>query len=280
LVVATSDHHVNSTVGLCPPEGVQLDDTGFYKPGAHQLWSWQKWEAFHQTVDAIRTEHKAELVYVVVGDAVDGNHHQTTQIISGNMEVQGYLASRVFSVPQALKPRRFYFVRGTDTHTGPSGSSEEALAKSLQAVRDDATQNWSTWHLRLELNGRLFDFQHHGRIGTRPHTRRSLLTYLANQIWQEHLIAGERVPDFAIRADRHLPGDSGEDAMAPVRVIALPPWQFKTAFGHRVAPENMLWLGGLAILVQPDGESRVYFKSTGRHPTIYHPALPAIQRLP
>lgn len=272
LVIATADMHVNSTLGLCPPQGVQLDDGGYYKPGTHQLWSWEKWEEFHRDMGGIAQREDAEIIYVVVGDAVDGNHHQTTQIISGNMEVQGYLAEQVFDVPLSLKPSRLYFVRGTETHTGPSGSSEEALAKHLKAVRDVDTQNWSVWHKRFDVHGKLFEFQHHMRIGTRPQTRRSILTYLAFQIWTESLAAGERVPDFVIGGDKHIHGQSGCDDLCPVNAIVVPPWQFKTGFGHKVAAFNQLYMGGVGVMVWPDGETRTHFKS-------YHPPLPAIERI-
>ena len=42
-VVVTSDHHIGSTVGLCPPE-VYLDDGGEYKQTKLQAEAWKFWD--------------------------------------------------------------------------------------------------------------------------------------------------------------------------------------------------------------------------------------------
>jgi hypothetical protein len=33
--------HINSTTGLCPPDGIELDDGGRYLPSKPQRWLWQ-----------------------------------------------------------------------------------------------------------------------------------------------------------------------------------------------------------------------------------------------
>jgi hypothetical protein len=43
LVVFLGDTHCGSTVGLCPEEGLELDDGGWYQPNKSQIWLWNNW---------------------------------------------------------------------------------------------------------------------------------------------------------------------------------------------------------------------------------------------
>lgn len=271
VVAITSDQHANSTLGLCPDEGVQLDDAGFYLPSKSQLWTWDCWNRYWQTVDRIRTELQAdELICVYNGDAVDGDHHNTSQIISRNMEVQGYIASRVFSVPKALNPSRMYMIRGTEVHVGPSGSSEEALAKSLGCVRDPETQNWSYWHLQLDIYGRLFDFQHHASVGGLPWTRPGAVARLAFRHWVERTQRLLRPADVLVRSHLHVHGDSY--GAHRTRAIITPAWQLKTSHAHKVAPESIADIGGIIAIVYPTGRVEI-------EDVLFEPAQPEPHRI-
>lgn len=267
IIAITSDHHTGSTVGVCPPEGVRLDDAGRYLPSKPQQWLWQCWEDYWGWVAKLQREHKAELTVVYNGDMTDGDHHNTHQIISRNPDAQSYVADRVFGVPQALRPKRLFVVRGTEAHVGSGGSTEEALAKFLGAERDVETETWSRWRLRLQVHGKLLDFQHHGKIGQTPWTKGNVVNANAARIFYEHTIRGERHPDVAIRSHMHQYHDT-HDAY-PVRVIQTPSWQLKTGFVHRVMPESIADVGGVVILVAPDGALEV-------HKRLFTPSLPEI----
>jgi len=271
LIAVVSDLHANSTIGLCPPEGVQLDDAGFYHPSKSQSWLWDCWEDYWQQIKARQKAAKADLIIVCNGDAVDGDHHQTSQIISRNMEVQGYVASRVFDVPLALSPSHLFIVRGTEVHVGPSGSSEEALAKSLKAERSTETQNWSHWELPLLIHGCRLNFQHHASVGGLPWTKPGAIARLAFRIWVDYLQRGEDAPHLAIRSHLHNYMDSY--GSHPTRAIITPAWQLKTAHAHKVVPESIADIGGLAIMVDVKGGYQV-------DPILYRPARPQTWRKP
>lgn len=232
---------------------MRLDDGGRYLPSKAQLWLWEKWCDFWDTVDRIRREAKADLYCLYNGDAVDGpHHHQTTQSISGNEEVQAYLASRVFGVPRALKPARQFVVRGTEVHVGPSASSEENLARWMQAEKDPITETWSSWQWRLDIHGVRIDAAHHTNMGRVPWTQANAANQLAARILMEHARYGLPHPHLAFRAHVHNPADSFK--AQPVRAIILPPWQLKTGFGHRVATDKIITpIGGAWAVIQPDG---------------------------
>ena len=262
VIAVTSDHHAGSTLGLCPPEGVRVDDDSEYHPSKAQQWTWHCWENYWKHVTARRKG--CDLYCVYNGDAVEGDHHHTSQIISRNPEPQTYITERVFGVPQ--EPDKVFVVRGTEAHVGPGASSEELLAKRLKAQRSE-TKTWSHWRLRMEVHGVRLDFQHHGRTGTRPWTRASALGTLATEIFYEHAAAGILAPHLALRSHRHLYGDSYD--ACPTRVIQTPAWQLKTAHAHKVAPESIADIGGIIVTVNPDGTYEVEKK-------LYRPQLPTI----
>jgi hypothetical protein len=251
VLAVVSDIHCGSTVAVCPPEGVKLDDGGAYKASRVQRWLWQCWEDYWKVVAETTKRERAELYVLFNGDLVEGDHHGTAQIISKNPEAQLYVAQRTLGIPQALKPKRRFVVRGTEAHVGGSGSNEEALARWLGAERDPETHLWSWWRLRLELHGVLIDCLHHGRAGQRPWTEQSVVAYLANQIFMEHARRKIRPPDLAVRSHFHRFADSYK--AAPTRVIQTPAWQLKTAYAHKVVPESIADVGGVIITIHPDG---------------------------
>lgn len=265
VLSVTSDHHCGSTVGLCPPEKIGLDDGGFYEPSPAQKFIWSCWEDYWLKVRAARKEHRAELYVVLNGDLFDGDHHGTPQIVSPNLEGQNYIAHRAFggdkrrgSPLEDAKPDHLFIVRGTEAHVGPQGATEEAFARSLHAIPDESTSSrpiWSWWRLQLELNGTLVDFQHHGRMGSRPWTEQNVVSNLAAQIFYEHARKKLRHPDIAFRSHHHQWADTHRHH--PTRVIQTPAWQLKTAYAHKVAPESLADIGGIIVILHPDGTYRV-----------------------
>jgi hypothetical protein len=251
LVAVISDTHCGSTLAPCPPEGPKLDDGGVYQPSKVQSWLWGRWRDYWDEVRRLRRQLGAGLIHVYNGDIYDGHHHGTTQVISGNPEVQSYIASELFRIPAELRPQRTFVIRGTEAHAGPSGSNEEAFAKGIAAEREPVAGTWSWWHLRLAVHGVRLDFQHHGRMGQRPWTEANVVNLLAAQIFVEHARRALPHPHLAIRSHYHRAGDSWE--AHPVRVIQTPAWQVKTAYAHRVAAESIADVGGIIVIVLPDG---------------------------
>lgn len=269
VLAVVSDTHCGSMLGLCPPS-VRLDDGGNYTPSKAQRWLWEQWTGkYWPDVARTRKEQGGSLYVVCNGDATEGDHHKSTQILSGNLEAQSYALNETFKVPQALSPDRWFVVRGTEAHVGPSGSSEEALGRHLKAEQDPETHTWSRWHLRMEVHGIRLDFQHHGRVGTRPWTRASGIGALAFQIYVEHMENEEPYPHLAIRSHRHVYADSFDTYKT--RAIGTPAWQLKTAHAHKVAAESIASIGGLIITIYPDARYDVQVK-------LYRVALPSIWR--
>jgi hypothetical protein len=265
VIAITSDQHCGSSVALCPPK-IELDDGGQYESSKAQDWLWQNWLAFWTQVKRVRDKEKATLYQVFNGDLVDGDHHGTTQILSGNSAVQAHVVSQCMKIPLALGPDKMWFIRGTETHVGKSASAEEKIADGLRrdkrpVVKDSDTGTSSHWHAKLEIQGVRLDLAHHGRIGQRPWTRINVTANLAAEIFYEHAAREEPYPHVAIRSHFHRYVDTL--SAHPVRVIQTPAWQLHTAFTHKVVTESMADIGGVILIIR-DGKVTV-------EPVIYKP---------
>jgi hypothetical protein len=265
-LATTADHHLGSTVALCPPR-VRLDDGGVYEASDVQKWLYECWLDYWDQVDEARRRHKAKFAAYLGGDAFEGDHHRTMQIISRNPEAASYISDEVFGQIKQRKPIRTWVIRGTAAHVGGQGYSEEALARSLRASRDPDTGTWSSYERRFSIHGVEFQGKHHGRMGRLPWTRLGILSRVAVEVMHEFVKAGEQYPHVAIRSHNHKYGDTYDNQ--PVRLLATPCFQAKTEFGHKVS-ESLSDIGGFIVTVFPDGEYDV------RH-VEYQPALPTLE---
>lgn len=255
LLAVVSDVHAGGTTALAP-DVIRLDDGGEYHAAKAQRWLMQCWRDYWKQIAAKRDKLGAELYVVCNGDAVEGDHHKTTQIASANPNAQAAIWNEVWSVPLALKPDRIVIVRGTAAHVGNSASAEERIADGLRRdkrpiITEPDTGAASWWHWRPELQGVRLDFTHHGRMGRLPRTRGSQLVLYAWDICDEHVQSGHPVPHLAFRAHNHKRGDTGN--AAPVRVVATGAWQLGTEHVKKVAADSLADIGGAVVLIE-DGE--------------------------
>ena len=250
LVVIVSDLHINSAVALLDGP-VPLDDGGTYHPSKAQRWIWRCWQDFWQQVEKI---DKSELYVVINGDAVEGEHHGTTQIITRNLDTQLGVVTRILE-PVAQLADYLFIVRGTEAHTGPSAYWEEHLAKDLTCVvQDEVTASW--WHLPLEVEGVTFDIAHHPQTAGRlPHTKDSAASRQAAIVWQEYHEIDEKPPDVVIRSHVHYfaRGYSRETL-----AVQCPPWKLCDAFGRRLGTGRRIEPVGGVVFQCQDGHYTWY----------------------
>lgn len=243
VIAAVGDLHVNSTVGLSPPK-IRLDDGGWYSQSEFQKKLWECWIDFwcqfeHDGIGA----HK---VVVLNGDLVDGDHHNTSQIVTRNQEIQHQMALLTLEKPRELADEIFV-VRGTDVHVGEAARSEEAIGRDLDAVRSLDLRH-SHWRLRANFGGVGFDFAHHGSMGRLPWTSANLLLRTAVEVELEYYRSGERPPAYAVRSHNHQWGDTSMNS--PVRVLALGCWQGLTSFVNRIKPGATPHIGGIIFRIE------------------------------
>lgn len=269
VVAIASDIHAGSTLAACPADGVRLDDGGMFMPSKPQVWLYECMQDYWATVAEERKRQKAGLVVVYNGDLFDGpGHHGTPQCVTTHPEPQQYLAKAIFGLGSGLKPDKTYVVRGTESHVGPSGATEEAFAAMIGAQKNHEAHRYSWWHLRLDVNGVRFDFQHHPSTkGTVPWTAQAGVAREAFRVWTEHKEKDLDHPHLAIRSHTHVHRDSFDAHRT--RAIITPAWQLKTAFAHKVASASIADLGAIYITCFPDGTYEVRKK-------LYRPALPPL----
>jgi len=255
VLAHVSDVHAGSTIALCQTK-VALDDGGSYEASKAQRWLWQNWVAYWDEVKRACIKRKAPLYIVFNGDLVEGNHHGTTQILSGNPNAQAAVVNAAMAIPLALNPDKLFFVRGTEAHVGASASAEERIADGLrrdkrpvQGDPDTGTASW--WHLRLQVYNTLIDVAHHGRTGQREHTRASAAALQAHDILLSHVKKGHRPPDLCLRAHNHKFNDSFDACQ--VRVASSGAWQLATAHVHKIATDSLADIGGHIVTVDEDG---------------------------
>lgn len=250
ILAVTSDHHSGSTVALAPPEPVPMDDGQEIHPSKAQRWMWGHWTGFWDEVARRRDAANAALIVQHNGDMVDGpGHHGTLQSMHNHPGVEAWIAKRVLDVPQSLGPDETFMVRGTESHVGQSGKVEESLAKDIGVVKDPDRDTFTWWHLRMELQGLLLSFTHHGRTGFRPWTKPNAHNLLAADIFMQYAMRGERHPDLAIRSHFHQYGESARFAF-PVQVVQTPAWQLHTSFATKVVPESLSDIGGVIVTIR------------------------------
>lgn len=265
VLACVSDVHAGGTTALCPDK-IVLDDGGEYHASKAQRWLFQCWRDYWERVARVRDDLKAELYTVFNGDAVDGDHHKTTQIMSGNPNAQAAAWNAALSIPLALAPHRIAIIRGTEAHVGQSASAEERIADGLRRdkrpiVTEPDTGAASWWHWRPELQGVRLDITHHGRIGQMEHTRASQIVLYAHQIHMAYTKNDERPPDLALRGHNHKVADSF-DACKP-RVVATGAWQLGTSYVHKVQPDSLADVQGVIVVIR-DGAytvEKVHFKA-------------------
>lgn len=232
-IIVISDLHCGCRLGLCPPEGVPLDDGGTYQPSRLQQKVWTWWREFWD--DWVPRVTKGERFAVVTnGDVLDGVHHGSTTQISHNLTDQARIAETVL-LPIAERAHGLWMVRGTEAHVGPSATEEERLAQTLEAVPNEDGQR-ARWDLWLDLAGRRIHFLHHiGSTGSNAYEATAVGRELVEE-YNEAARWGRKRPDCIVRSHRHrhievrVPTDQGFAA-----AFVTPGWQLKTPFAWKIA---------------------------------------------
>lgn len=264
-LVVISDLHAGCRLGLCPPEGVPLDDGGIYKPSPLQLVMWQWWEEFWDVFVPAATKREPFDV-VVNGDGLDGVPHNAVTGISNNMEDQ-CAALRLALAPTLQRQkhlRRLYWVRGTEAHVGKSASFEERMARELGAKPNREGQ-FARWELWKSCGDHLVHFLHHvGTTSSSAHESSAVNAELVAE-YVEAARWGERPPNVIVRSHRHrnievrIPGKAGI-----ATAVVTPAWQLKTPFAFKIAGARLAppQIGGIVIR---SGDRNIFTDPFVRH---------------
>lgn len=237
LIIVISDLHCGSTVGLLPP-GFQTLEGQRVAQNPIQLWLWKCWLDANRWIADLAAGRP--FVLVVNGDAIEGNHHKTTQIISPDIGDHVEAAIHVLR-PLVAKAAKTFFVKGTECHVG---NAEIVLGKALKTEVDRETGQPAWDRLVIDVNGVRCVFRHH--IGTSM--RRGLAgTQLSMQLAEEQVEAanaGEEIPRVLCCAHRHKFGYYQDNRGLS---LVTPPWQGLTRFAHKVVSQARTNPGVVAL---------------------------------
>ena len=233
-LIVISDTHCGCQLGLHPNEPTELDDGGIYEPSELQIKVWNMWREFWDEW-VPKVTHGEPFSVVLNGDAMDGRHHRSTHQISQNLTTQKKIAKRVLSPVVEACEGRFYLVRGSEVHSGPSSEEEEALGESLNAI-PDKTGRHARWELWARVGRGLCHVMHHiGTTGSSHYESSAPLKELT-EAYGEAGRWHREPPDVVARAHRHrhievrVPTNDGYGI-----VFCTASWQLKTPFSYRTA---------------------------------------------
>lgn len=209
----------------------------------------------------------AELIVVHAGDANEGVHHGTVQLVTQRVDEQERMfvtAQREWLAAAKFNPRRDrqLFLHGTaPAHAGIGNSSTERIARALLGT-DDLDGTVILPRLYKTVNGVLFDIAHKGyRLGGREWTRTNAMRAYLQSRWITALKAGQPLPRYFVRAHNHTFGYAAledDDGATLSEGFLMPAWKLKDEYVYSLAPEAVSSIGVLAFTLEPDGSSRAH----------------------
>ena len=258
-VVAISDLHIGSTVGLCPPR-VTVVDRGTYLPNPFQRAVYRYWCNFWGKYVPQTVQGAEKVILVINGDVIDNIHHQTVNLLSNSIQVQEAAAIKIIEKICDLCPVKIdeiYFVAGTEAHSGLAAESERRIADKVGGL-PDASGELLPFQRWMDVNGTTFHFAH--SISTT-----SSAAYESSAPMRELVASmveatqwGRPMPDVLVRSHRHrfievpIPTVKGR-----IRVVVTPGWQLRTPFVERIDRMRMPHIGGVVFLVEKDKQCQV-----------------------
>lgn len=263
-IVVVSDTHINSTLGLWPPNFLAEQATP--KPqNKFQGWLWDCWLDFCEYTHTL-----GEHAVVINGDLIQGiKPNRDIQLMTVNRAEQLRAARTVFS-PLLKRVTHKYVVKGTEWHEGPAGEEVEELAETLNASAEPNTGEATYWYLRLRMDGKLFAFAHHTSVTTVYHSTPPTREW--REAYEMKVNDSTEVPDCIVRSHVHRFGVV-PDATGERLYFTTPGWQLKNAHAFKAQPLKLPNIGGLVVWVE-DGQ----IKYTKR---VYHiPLAEPISLLP
>jgi len=196
---------------------------------------------------------------VVDGDAIDGDHHSSLEIVTRQKNEQINIHINLMSYFLGIvnfdrRTDSLHYVAGTEIH---SSDAEHIIGEKLKAKQ--TPEGHYAWdELRLEINGKRVWFVHHGpSAGKGANQGNSLRNWLRDNFF-EALGEGEEPPHFVITGHTHKPYWTTyigryKGTYHCCHGMICPSWQQKTRFGHKVAPLQQNKIGMQYFVITDDG---------------------------
>lgn len=278
-IAGLADLHGGSTVGLMYPRSYQFRGRNARQSDEQKAL----WRRFVQLTEHVRVQRQGRRLFIKLnGDLIDGDHHGTLQLHTRvqSEQMQITLDCLYYFLDEVGYSEsdgdRIYVINGTEpTHGSPAITDQIAYelgavpwrkGKPLREYSDDEKENqrrrrdageWRPFQrLRLEVNGKLFDFAHHppagkgGRVWTEGNQARS---WLKSELITNRL-NDARSSDFYIYAHKHSQmREYVEVGNQRAWIYLMPALQLKTEYVYRLAIYQPTSIGGFVAQVDADG---------------------------
>jgi len=255
LHVVLSDMHSGSNYALFLPGVWHGAKENNHIPRALQMAIRKQFEAYAHEICLARQGKKVIVVHN--GDAIDGDHHNSNDVCTRNPLEQAKIHVDIMSEFQRLidwqQGDEIYYTRGSQTHVS---EMETYIGEQLNAVPCGEFFVWDI--LKLETNGTLSLFAHHGPSrGDGDNEGNGMRNWLRG-IKQERIKDKRRVPDVIWTGHVHYPTYSTyvwreKMEFRTMHGIITPSWQRKTSFGWQVAALKEEKIGGTWQEIKADG---------------------------
>lgn len=249
FILPIADPHVGSTKGLHPNyikknnEWVSLTEAGgwFYKNNENyylnskQVRIWKNYEAGVSALAQIRKQKDCDMLLIVMGDAIDGDHHQTHEVTTKNENEQAKAFNHLMKwtlekVDFQAGRDRLVFIEGTEAHTR---DNEETIAQDLNAEKFG--RHSCIPFLELNIQDNVFWFYHHGTQAGYSYNRGSGLYNYLKRIYTDRRMNQKRPPNFVMTADKHdREHQTYRHNLHDLHGLILPPFQDKTRFVNKL----------------------------------------------
>jgi hypothetical protein len=259
VVAICNDLHVGSPFAVSPARWL-LQSGNVFTPNEMQNAILAHWCACWQRVAQLRKG--ARLVVLIVGDATEGLHHDSKEIITPRQDEQEDMAIAV--IESALKLAKFrkgdsiYFVTGTAAHDGDGSASLNRIARSILDVDANDGTRCVYDTLQRTVNGVRFDVTHRPSSGpgSRAQTTGNAFQAWLKSLYLTGLEAGSW-PRYVITAHYHQylkrSAQSITDSDTVVTGYIAPAWKLHDSYIKGVVPFGFETVGMLAFEVFDDG---------------------------
>jgi len=252
IQIVISDTHVGSYMGLCPPDGIRLDNGAMMTPNKYQRFLWECWQDLWENWVPKTCKGAKKKILVHNGDAIQGTELRQVDAVPSEQSQKAAFVE--IMKPIIKKFDDFYMVRGTEAHGRTGEQSTEELAQALKTTPEEPTGNHSRSELWLEdkENDVITNYSHH--IGFTNSAAYESSAPMRELISAEIEAAqwGARLPQVIVRSHRHrytkvvIPTNRKSD----ITCVITPSWQLKTVWSYKADRLRMPHIGAIAIITE------------------------------
>lgn len=248
--------HSGGTTALFPPHFWQGKHNNHMPTKSQRAM----FDHFMKCAEYVKKARKNKRLLVVHnGDAIDGVHHHTLQLVTFlkdeqldlHIELMEYFLEEIGF--DGRKGDKLYYTEGTEVHVD---DKEDRIARYLPVQKNEEGLSVHP-ELLLNVNGRKVLFLHHGpRRGTGVNRGGPLRNWMGNLFWM-NLLKGYEQPDLVVTGHTHAPAyNTYVQDWKIIHGVICPSWQMKTRYVNARNPIERNEIGLIVIEVKADGEIR------------------------